>query len=248
VATPKIVLFYAFTPLGDPEAMRLWQRDLAESLHLRGRVLVSHQGLNGTLGGDLPDVKRWLKKTRQHPALAGLDVPVLRTVSDDGTVEGADALWVRPDLVLVGTGNRTNASGLRQLAEVLAPSGVYVVGVPLPSRVQHLLGVLQLVDRDLAVVRGELLGPEARAVLSGAGVGLIELPETPEVGHAQAMNFVTLAPRRILLADDVPGTRRLLERAGVEAAGTVRVAELRKAAGGLAYATGILARDPAPGP
>ena len=28
----KILLYYAFTPLADPEAVRLWQRDLAESL------------------------------------------------------------------------------------------------------------------------------------------------------------------------------------------------------------------------
>ena len=74
MATPKIVLFYAFTPLADPEAVRLWQLDLADSLGLRGRVLVSRHGVNGTLGGDLPDVKRWLKKTRRHPALAQLDV------------------------------------------------------------------------------------------------------------------------------------------------------------------------------
>jgi len=128
VATPKIVLFYAFTPLGDPEAMRLWQRDLAESLHLRGRVLVSPQGLNGTLGGDLPDVKRWLKKTRQHPALAGLDVkwaegrggdfPRLSVkVRDEIVTFGApDELQVDESGV-VGTGERLSPDELHELVE-----------------------------------------------------------------------------------------------------------------------------------
>ncbi len=70
---PKILLFYCFAPLADPDAVRLWQRDLCESLSLRGRILVSAQGINGTVGGDLHDVKRYLRKTREHPAFRNLD-------------------------------------------------------------------------------------------------------------------------------------------------------------------------------
>ena len=72
--TPKIVLFYAFAPLADPEAIRLWQRDLGEALRLRGRVIISPHGINGTLGGDLPAVKKWLRRFRDHPAFADADV------------------------------------------------------------------------------------------------------------------------------------------------------------------------------
>ena len=68
--TPKIVLFYAFAPLADPEAIRLWQRDLGEALRLRGRVIISPHGINGTLGGALPSVKKWLRRFRDHPAFA----------------------------------------------------------------------------------------------------------------------------------------------------------------------------------
>jgi UPF0176 protein len=128
MATPKIVLFYAFTPLADPEAVRLWQRDLAESLDLRGRVLVSRHGVNGTLGGDLPDVKRWLKKTRQHPAFAQLDVKW-----SEGTGEDFPRLSVRvrneivtfgaPDELevdgsgVVGTGERLSPDELHDLVD-----------------------------------------------------------------------------------------------------------------------------------
>jgi len=74
MALAKIILYYVFTPLTAPTAVRLWQRDLAESLNLRGRVLISHDGINGTLGGDIRAVKRYLRKTRDYPAFKNLDV------------------------------------------------------------------------------------------------------------------------------------------------------------------------------
>lgn len=74
MATPKIVLFYAFAPLADPEAIRLWQRDLGEALGLRGRLLISKDGVNGTLGGDLPAVKKWLRSFRSYAPFANADI------------------------------------------------------------------------------------------------------------------------------------------------------------------------------
>src|SRR5690554_2847040 len=73
VAIPKILLYYAFTPLADPEAIRLWQRDLCESLELGGRILVSKDGINGTVGGDLTAVKKYLRKTREYAPFKNLD-------------------------------------------------------------------------------------------------------------------------------------------------------------------------------
>lgn len=66
MAVPKILLYYAFRPLADPEAVRLWQRTLCESLDLTGRIIVSPHGINGTVGGDLPQVKRYLRATREY--------------------------------------------------------------------------------------------------------------------------------------------------------------------------------------
>ncbi|GAB3120193.1 oxygen-dependent tRNA uridine(34) hydroxylase TrhO [Glaciibacter psychrotolerans] len=73
MAIPKILLYYVFTPLADSDAVRLWQRDLCESLGLRGRILISEHGLNGTLGGDLPALKRYVRKTRDYPAFKNID-------------------------------------------------------------------------------------------------------------------------------------------------------------------------------
>ncbi|MCD8561751.1 hypothetical protein LRY29_01645, partial [Candidatus Saccharibacteria bacterium] len=63
----KILLYYKFTPLQDPEAVKLWQKALTEGLNLRGRILVSRHGLNGTVGGDMEDLKAYIKATKQYP-------------------------------------------------------------------------------------------------------------------------------------------------------------------------------------
>ncbi|HET7140449.1 MAG TPA: hypothetical protein VFI36_09845, partial [Arthrobacter sp.] len=41
MALNRIVLFYGFTPIADPDAVRLWQRALCEKLGLTGRILIS---------------------------------------------------------------------------------------------------------------------------------------------------------------------------------------------------------------
>ena len=63
----KILLYYKFTPISDPEAIKLWQKTLCDSLNLRGRILVSRHGLNGTVGGDMEDLKKYIKQTKQFP-------------------------------------------------------------------------------------------------------------------------------------------------------------------------------------
>jgi UPF0176 protein len=63
----KIILYYQFTPLSDPEAVKLWQKTLADGLNLRGRILISTHGINGTVGGDIDDVKKYIKATKLFP-------------------------------------------------------------------------------------------------------------------------------------------------------------------------------------
>ena len=74
MALNKIVLFYGFTPLSDPEAIKLWQRALCEKLGLKGRIIVSKDGINATVGGDIKDVKQYLKSTREYPGFKDLDI------------------------------------------------------------------------------------------------------------------------------------------------------------------------------
>lgn len=62
----KILLYYRFMPVKDPEAVRLWQRTLCEKLNLKGRILISPHGINGTVGGNIADLKTYAKETKQY--------------------------------------------------------------------------------------------------------------------------------------------------------------------------------------
>lgn len=100
VSTPKIVLFYVFTPLPDPDAIRLWQQAICESLGLRGRIIVSRHGINGTVGGELADVKRYVRVTRGYRAFADADIRWAEGTGDDFP---RLSVRVRPEIVTFGT-------------------------------------------------------------------------------------------------------------------------------------------------
>jgi len=68
----KVILYYKFAPLSDPESVKFWQRNLCERLNLTGRIIIAEQGINGTLGGDIKQVKAYVKEMNTHPAFKGI--------------------------------------------------------------------------------------------------------------------------------------------------------------------------------
>lgn len=68
----KIILYYKFVPIPDPETAMFWQRTLCESLGIKGRILISPHGINGTLGGDMAAVKAYVKAMNTHPKFKGI--------------------------------------------------------------------------------------------------------------------------------------------------------------------------------
>jgi UPF0176 protein len=67
----KIILYYKFTPISDPEMVKLWQRALCEKLGLKGRILISKHGINGTLGGEMDALKAYIKESKQFEGFKG---------------------------------------------------------------------------------------------------------------------------------------------------------------------------------
>lgn len=173
--------------------------------------------------------------------LAALGIPILRTVRGQGVFEGADAMWLDTRTVLLATGLRTNAAGASQVAAALAEQDVSAIPVELPAGAMHLMGLLRVADRDLAFAWPGRLPAAAAMALRERGFRLRFIPDEIEARQGHALNFVTLSPRRILMAAGNPITQAFYEAAGLEVT-AVEIGELLKAAGGAACLTGVLQR------
>lgn len=172
-------------------------------------------------------------------ALAALGIPILMTVRGEATFEGADAIWLDRRNVLIGVGRRTNPAGAAQLSQLLGDMGVTAHVCELSARVQHLLGAFNPIDERMAAVLRPAVTDSLRAALQGWD--LLELDLDEETAERRAMNFVTLAPRRVLMPSQCPRTREALEKRGV-ACFEADISEYLKADGGIGCATGIVRR------
>lgn len=181
--------------------------------------------------------ERWLARR-----LAALGIPILRTLTGTATFEGADALWLDPQTVLIGRGLRTNAEGLRQVSAALAEIGVQAIPVDLPVGAMHLMGILRILDGDLALAWPYRLGWVAMEALQARGFEVLLIPDETEATQGGALNFVTLGPRKILMAAGNPQTQAFLQSQGIQSQ-TVEIRELLKAAGGIGCLTGIVERE-----
>ena len=179
-------------------------------------------------------------------SLRRLGVPILYELSGAATAEGGDLLWLDERTLAVGLGFRTNAAGFDQLGQALAGLGVALVPVQLPyfegpDACLHLMSLISLVDRDLAVVYRPLLPVPFYQLLEARGVALIDVSD--EEFATMGPNVLALAPRRCLLLEQNRETRRALLAAGCEVM-TYRGDELSlKAEGGPTCLTRALVRD-----
>ncbi|MCK6451991.1 MAG: arginine deiminase family protein [Alphaproteobacteria bacterium] len=174
--------------------------------------------------------------------LAALGVPILRTLQGTATFEGADAMWLDARTVIVGRGLRTNDEAIRQVTACLADQGVATVAVDMPFGTMHLMGMLRVADRDLAVAWPRRTPHAAVMALRERGYQVAFLPDQEEAQANRALNFVTLGPRRILMVGGNPATQRFYAELGIEVT-AVPADELAKAAGAIGCLTGVLARE-----
>jgi N-dimethylarginine dimethylaminohydrolase len=175
-------------------------------------------------------------------------VPIVGEITEPGSLEGGDVVWLDERTIAVGRGYRTNEEGILQLRSMLADSIDEMIVVPLPhwrgpGDVLHLMSLVSPVDRDLAVVYSPLLPVPFRERLLEGGYALVEVPA--EEFDTMGTNVLALGPRDCVMLAGNPRTRAALERAGVRVVEYVGDEISVKGAGGPTCLTRPLARAPA---
>jgi arginine deiminase len=181
--------------------------------------------------------ERWVAKT-----LAMLGIPILKTLTGTATFEGADLMWLDPVTAVIGRGLRTNQAAIDQITHLLAEMGITTLAFDLPFGTMHFMGMLRIVDRDLAFIWPRRTPFGLVTALKEQGFQVKSLPDEPEALSGMAFNFVVLGPKKIMLPAGNFQTLAEYEAMGIECI-PVPVDELQKANGALGCMTGILQRE-----
>jgi N-dimethylarginine dimethylaminohydrolase len=236
------------------EALRVWDVEVLyhdERLpHHADSVFVFDPVLVTDAGAVLLSMGKEARRGEEEPlgrALERHGVPLLARLGGRARAEGGDTMWLDHDTLAVGRGFRTNAEAVRQLREILGPLGVAVVDYDMPyfggpAACLHLLSLISPLDVDLAVAYPPLMPTGFWRELRRRGVRLLEVPEA-EFLHTQATNVLAVAPRRCIVLDGSPVTRRRLEEAGCEVLAVPGEALSFKAEGGPTCLTRPVLRD-----
>ena len=147
-----------------------------------------------------------------------------------GFCEGADVLPVSEREWLIGVGARTDEAGARYVMQWASSQDVQIstVGKEGPSVPQHLLGGNRVVGGVLYTRR------DVERIPWDGPVCVLDHEE--EVVQRYSMNWLTISKTEVLMADDCPDTKSLLEANGVNV-NTLPMGEIRKLEGGFACAT-----------
>lgn len=171
-------------------------------------------------------------------AIAGLGMPILRTIHGTGLIEGGSFCLLTPTVAALGMSFRQNEEGARQLEDVLRVQGTRLIRVPLTGHSLHIDGCVVMVDRDKALINVTRLPYWFLDELRALGIEAIHC--WPGEGHA--VNSLAVRPGRVLISDGCPRTSERLNRAGID---TVEIdySEVRKNGGGIHCSTLPLLRE-----
>lgn len=135
----KVILFYKFVPIEDPESIMHWQRQLCERHGLKGRIIISKHGINATLGGPVDSLKAYKKAMNLHSKFKKImykwskggadDFPRLsiKVRSEIVTFLATDELKVN-ERGVVGGGKRLKPKQLHELVEKHGDKVVFMDG------------------------------------------------------------------------------------------------------------------------
>lgn len=122
----KVILYYKFVPVPDPAMTVRWQKELCNRLGLEGRVIISEHGINGTLGGNIENLREYKREMNRSITFKGIMYKW-----SDGTGEEFPKLSVKvkPELVAFGVPEeiKVDEKGVQGTGQHLKPEQLHTL-------------------------------------------------------------------------------------------------------------------------
>lgn len=167
-----------------------------------------------------PGKKNRIREATRHGEFcASAGISVLGSIREPGTTEAGDMVWIDDRTLVIGRGYRTNAAGIEQMRELLAPHGVEVRSAPLPygagpAECLHLMSLISLLDEKTALVDLSWLAVETVELLKAREYRFIEIDASER--STLACNVLALGDGRLVAISENKSTNQRLREAGFE--------------------------------
>lgn len=94
--TQIILLYYKYTPIKNPAQFMREQRSLCTRLHLKGRIIVAHEGINGTVSGTQEATDEYIATMQAMPQFSDME---FKLGNDDEPAFPKLSIKVRDEIV-----------------------------------------------------------------------------------------------------------------------------------------------------
>ncbi len=113
----RILLYYKYVEIEYPGAVAKWHQKICKELGLTGRVIIAHEGINGTLGGSIENTQKYIDELTQDPRFHGID---FKEAQGDETCFPRMRVVVKDEIVKLGLD--TKEVSWTDSAEYLTPA------------------------------------------------------------------------------------------------------------------------------
>jgi UPF0176 protein len=99
---PRILLYYKYVHISEPETFAREQRTLCEKLSLKGRIIIAHEGINGTVEGTYEATEEYIATMRADERFADMN---FKLSDGTGTAFPRLSIKVRDEIVSLHLGD-----------------------------------------------------------------------------------------------------------------------------------------------
>lgn len=114
----KILLYYKYVELADPQSLHTSQRTLCQQLNLRGRIIIASEGINGTLAGEEHHINQYIAQTQSITELSDIEWKVSYA---DTQVFPKLKIHLRDEIVTLGVRKTGTDVSLHNKAHYIEP-------------------------------------------------------------------------------------------------------------------------------